>query len=54
MEEVASKELGDLFVKGEQKESHVGTTLRQIWEDDKRAKHRASDNAFKENQEEKQ
>ena len=52
VEEVGGSELEALFVEGDQKGSHVGTTLRQIWDDDKREKHDESLKAFKRDQEE--
>ena len=51
LEDVAGSELEALFDEGDQTGSQVGTTLRQIWEDDKRGKHEASTAEFKQDQE---
>ena len=37
IEEVSGDELESLFVEGEQQGQHVGSTLCQVWEGDKRS-----------------
>ena len=51
IEEIAGDELESLFVEGEQRGQHVGSTLRQVWESDKRSQHAASVMSFQEDQE---
>ena len=49
IEEITGDELESLFVEGEQ--GHVGFTLHQVWESDKRAQHVASVRSFQKDQE---
>ena len=50
LDEMASTELESVFSEGEQQGAHLGSTLRHVWEEDKRTQQETEYKSFQEDQ----